>query len=381
MKNLAFIPVRGGSKSIELKNIKQFCGKPLVYWTAFACENCEEIDEVIIATDSEEIKNCVLAFGFKKISIYMREAENASDTSSTESVLLEYIQKKKPASHDALVLVQATSPFTSSENISDALKLYKKGYDSLLSCARSKRFIWNENGTPLNYDYNNRPRRQDFKGTLIENGALYINKIENIILHQNRVNGSIALFEMPEYTFTELDEPEDWYVGEKIMRKHSPLFKEPTKKNIRILLSDVDGVLTDAGMYYTENGDEFKKFNTYDGMAFEILRQNGIKGGIITKEDRQLVKRRALKLKLDYEYSGINNKLEILKEICDKEQISFSQVAYIGDDINDVEVLKVVGLAACPANARNEVKEIPGIIQLETSGGNGVIRELISHII
>ena len=134
-------------------------------------------------------------------------------------------------------------------------------------------------------------------------------------------------------------------------------------------------------MYYTENGDEIKKFSTYDGMAFALLREQCIKGGIITKENTELVKRRAKKMQLDYEFSGVNNKLEVLNEICAKEGIDYSNVAYIGDDINDIPVLSVVGLAACPSNAMKEVKDVANILHLNTKGGEGAIREFIQHII
>jgi len=152
---------------------------------------------------------------------------------------------------------------------------------------------------------------------------------------------------------------------------------------IKLFLSDVDGVMTDAGMYYTESGDEFKKFNTHDGMGFELLRNVGIKTGIITSENTQIVERRATKLKVDYLYQGKRNdgKLGAAKEICKQEGISLNEVAYIGDDINCLELLSHVGLAACPQNAVNAVKNIPNIIQLKTAGGNGAVREFIELIL
>ena len=152
---------------------------------------------------------------------------------------------------------------------------------------------------------------------------------------------------------------------------------------IKLFLSDVDGVLTDAGMYYTESGDEFKKFNTHDGMGFNLLKQAGIKTGIITTEQTNIVSRRAEKLKTDYVYQnvGFGGKLKAALEICEKENISMQEVAYIGDDINCIELLSAVGLAACPANATQKVKEIPGIIHLSKSGGEGVVREFIEMIL
>lgn len=109
---IAFIPVRGGSKSIPLKNIKDFCGKPLVYWSALALQNCSLVDKIIIATDSSKIEETVRSFKLNKLTVFRRSAENACDTASTESVMLEYINKVSLNLKDIFLLVQATSPLT-----------------------------------------------------------------------------------------------------------------------------------------------------------------------------------------------------------------------------------------------------------------------------
>ena len=121
---------------------------------------------------------------------------------------------------------------------------------------------------------------------------------------------------------------------------------------------------TFAGMYYTENGDEIKKFNTHDGMAFDLLRKTGIKTAIVTSEQTKLVERRAAKLKVDYLYQAKREggKLAAAIEMCQKENIGLNEVAYIGDDINCFDLLSNVGLAACPANAVRIIKDINGII-------------------
>ena len=144
---------------------------------------------------------------------------------------------------------------------------------------------------------------------------------------------------------------------------------------IKIFLSDVDGVLTDGGMYYTENGDEFKKFSCYDGMGMKLLQKKGFKVGILTSEDRLINRNRAEKLSLDYDFHGIENKFQFIKDFCEKENVKMSEIAYIGDDINCFELLSNVGIAACPTNAINNTKSIPNIILLKSSGGNGAFRE------
>lgn len=145
--------------------------------------------------------------------------------------------------------------------------------------------------------------------------------------------------------------------------------------SIKVFLSDVDGVLTDGGMYYTESGDEFKKFNCYDGMGMKLLQQRGFKVGILTSEDRKINRNRANKLNLDYQFHGIKNKLDFIVEFCDKENVDLSEIAYIGDDINCFDLLSKVGIAACPKNAIQKIKSIPNIIQLNSEGGYGAFRE------
>lgn len=383
MRTIAFIPVRGGSKSIPLKNIKLFCNKPLVYWNILALQECKDVDSIIIATDSQKIKELVLSFGFNKVNVYDRTSENASDSSTTESVMLEYLSNdNKISPKDSFILVQATSPLTVSNDFSNALNFFKSSkFDSILSGVRSFRFFWNDNGSPKNYDYKKRPRRQDFQGDFMENGAFYISKVSNILNSKNRISGKIGLYEMPSYTGFELDEPDDWIVMEKLMYKHV-LKTKIEKKKIKLFISDIDGVMTDAGMYYSETGDEMKKFNTHDGMAFQLLRESGVKTAIITSENTSIVERRAKKLKVDYLYQGKFNtgKLGAAKEICNDLEISLSDVAYIGDDINCFELLSNVGLKACPIDAQDKIKNIPNIITLDSKGGEGAVREFLKHI-
>ena len=221
MGNIAFIPVRGGSKSIPLKNIKILAGMPLVYWTANAANEASCIDKVIIATDSEKIKETVKELNLSKVEIYDRDKQNAQDTSSTESVMLEYIRYANLNPEDCFFLIQATSPLLKAKHI-DAMyqKFISEKADSALSCVRNKRFFWSEDGKSLNYDYKNRPRRQDFNGCMMENGACYINSVKNILKDKNRLSGKISVYEMPEYTAVEIDESDDFILVAKLIDKH-----------------------------------------------------------------------------------------------------------------------------------------------------------------
>lgn len=220
-KVIAFVPVRKGSLSIIGKNIKPIAGKPLVYWSLVQLQKSSSIDEIVVATDGIEIERVVKSFNFSKLKIYNRLADNATSTASTESVMLEYLERNFCSPETIFCLVQATNPFINSQLIDNAMLKFGNGeFDSLLSCVRIKRFFWNESGESLNYDYTLRPRRQDFNGVLMENGAFYINRVKNILKTKNRLSGKIGIFEMPEYSSYELDEPDDWVIVEKLLEMH-----------------------------------------------------------------------------------------------------------------------------------------------------------------
>ena len=381
--NIAFIPARCGSESIPFKNIKIICGKPLIYWSLLAITKSKNIDQIYVATDCDEIKDTVLDFNFGNVQIFDRSDTNASNTASTESVMLEFLENKRFSDEDLFVLVQVTNPFTSSNDFDDAIDTIKSSnkLDSILSCVEIKRFFWTKNGKPMNYNFNSRPRRQDFEGILMENGAFYINSVANIKKYKNRLSGNIHPYLMPEYSAVEADEEDDWLMLEKLMYKYV-VDKLPIKP-VKLFVTDVDGVLTDAGMYYDNKGNELKKFNTHDGMSFKLLRENSIKSAIITSEETNIVKNRSKKLNVNYLYQSVSGKkkLDVIKEICMKENIHLSEVAYIGDDINDLDALSIVGLAACPINATQSIKNIKNIIHLKKSGGNGAVREFVEIIL
>ena len=382
--NIAFVPARCGSQTIPFKNIKIICGKPLIYWALLALTKSKSIDQIYVATDCDDIKDVVVDFNFEKVQIFDRCDVNASNTASTESVMLEFLDGMNFSEEDLFILVQATTPFTSSDDFDNAINIIKSDseIDSLLSCVESKRFFWTKDGNAINYNYYKRPLRQDFDGLLMENGAFYINTVENIYKYKNRLSGNIHPYVMPEYTAIEADEEDDWLIIEQLMYKYI-INKQTRANSVKIFATDVDGVLTDAGMYYDNNGNELKRFNTHDGMAFNILKERGIITAMLTSEKTNIVKLRANKLQVDYLFQGVkgSEKLEALNKICVEKNMSLSEVAYIGDDINDYNVLSSVGFPACPKNAIANIKSIKGITHLSKSGGDGAVREFVELLL
>ena len=404
--NVAFIPVRGGSKSIPLKNIKEIHGRPLVYWTVAAACDCRAIDKVYVSTDSKDIKLCVEKFcsedydRFAKVNIIDRSPETATDTASTESAMIEFAKKHR---FDNIALVQATSPMLTGEDLDNGFNAFSApGTDSVISVVPQKRFIWgvdNEgNAKPQNYDFTKRPRRQEFEEYYVENGAFYITSRKDLLASACRLNGNVRISLMSEDTYYEIDEPSDWTVTEALMKKRDLVAagkdnagdeakkdseEKPEKEQkikYKMFLTDCDGCMTDAGMYYSEKGDELKKFNTRDGVAFRLLREKGIITGVITGEDVALNKRRCEKLKIDVLAQGCEDKVSCINRLCATYKIKPEEVVYIGDDLPDVDAVGFVGLGCCPADGSEAVKAVAKYVT-KAKGGEGVIREVAEMIL
>ncbi len=214
MKVVALIPLRGGSKSIPGKNIKMLAGKPLCFWVLEAALASPVITDIFISTDSEEIKKTVLQMD-NDLKLISRPAELATDEASTESTILHFMEHVE---FDILITIQATSPMLSAKDLVAAYKKFEESkLDSMLSAVRVKRFFWTDNAKPINYDPKNRPRRQDFLGTLMENGAFYITKRKILECYKCRLGGKIGIYEMNASTAVEIDEPEDWSLVERLL--------------------------------------------------------------------------------------------------------------------------------------------------------------------
>lgn len=213
----ALVPLRAGSKGIPKKNIKKIAGKPLCAWVLEAAAKSSLIDMTYVSTDSREIADIVENIGIG-IKIIDRPEAYATDEASTEAVMLHFMQH---INFDALVTIQATSPLLTSHDLDSAISLFKEtNYSSMLSAVRCKRFFWADDATPINYKPSNRPRRQDFSGTLMENGAFYITTRDCLEDNQCRLGGQIGIYEMRDSMATELDEPEDWQRVEQLLLKH-----------------------------------------------------------------------------------------------------------------------------------------------------------------
>ena len=211
MRIISFIPLRSGSKSIPLKNIKPIAGKPLAQWVIDASNKSKYINDTFISIDDKVISDSLI-----DCEIFWRSKETATDEASSESALIEFCEKLKK--DDIVVFIQATSPLLKSEEIDKGIEMVLSGdYNSVLSVVRQKRFIWNDDSTPT-YDLNNRPRRQEWDGYLVENGAFYISRVNDILNSKCRISGKIGMVECSEESYHEIDEPSDWVIVENLLK-------------------------------------------------------------------------------------------------------------------------------------------------------------------
>ena len=372
MRWVALLPLRGGSKSIPGKNLRTIAGRPLYAWSLEAALDSGCFDAVYVASDAAAIRDDARARFGSRIEVVDRAPENATDTASSESVMLEIAEKIEC---DVLALLQATSPLTRAEDFRAArARFERERLDSLVTGVDVKRFFWSHDGRALNYDPAQRPRRQDFAGTVMENGAFYFTRRALLVQTGSRLGGRIGVHVMHEECAAELDEPSDWPLIETLLRRRMTVAKD-----IRMLVVDVDGTLTDGGMYYDGKGEALKKFNTRDAKGMLMLRDAGVRVCVLTAENSAVVEARMRKLGITDYFPGVQDKLAWLKEQGARWQVALAQTAYIGDDLNDLESLRAVGLSFCPADAVPTVRSAVGYI-CSAAGGGGAVREVCDLI-
>lgn len=378
--NIGFIPLRKGSKGIPSKNRKFLLGRPLFSWALTEAEN-SVLDLVYVFTDDQYIKDYIINeyVDSEKIKVLARSEESATDSASTEFAMIEFI-KLTNIDYDTISLIQATSPLVTKIDINNCIQAINDGFESALTVTPIKRFFWNKNNEPINYDYNKRPRRQDVDFEYTENGACYTTTKKAFTDSKNRISGKIKLIKMSEESFYEIDEQHDFKIVEALLINRLKKNHFNSFDDIKLLCLDVDGVLTDGTSQYTSDGELSKNFSLFDGKGLELLRSKGIDVCIITSENSKIVKARVKKLKIESAFYGIKDKYRILEKILNHKQIKWSQVAYIGDDVNDLTNIIASGVSFCPKNGNINVKFYSSFL-LRNFGGNGAVREACDIIL
>ena len=379
MKIVGVIPARAGSKGIPGKNIQIIGGLPLIAWSINALNESKYIEHTYVSSDSENILNIASTFG---ASLIERPEEFSQDQSSTEDFLNHFILylESKQIYPDIIVYLQCTSPYSTSAHIEKILKILiaNPNLGCAFSALEDHSFLWsvdaNGDGYGLNHEaYSQRERRQDLKRQYKETGAIYAFRTEKYKSTKNRFCGKAVPVTIENSIPFEIDTPFDLLM----MRYLEPLYgaaklKKPIEK-CKALVVDFDGVLTNDKVMIDDSGRETVECSRADGLGTEILKKLGIKILILTREENNVVLKRAEKMKVEINH-GVKNKVEILKEWTTKNLLERSEIAYIGNDINDLECLMWVGFPFAPSDCNQALIEA-GIPRLQNKGGEGVIRE------
>ncbi|WP_319416108.1 cytidylyltransferase domain-containing protein [Marispirochaeta aestuarii] len=369
------IALRSGSKSIPDKNIRMFHEKPLFYWAAKAALDSGIFNGgLYIAVDSQRYSNIIHEW-LPDANVIFRPDYTATDEATVESLMLWFVEEH-PC--DILSLIQVTTPTVTPEDFQTAYRQFlDEKSDSLVTGVPFHRFIWKKSGIPINYDPVHRPRRQEFDDNIMENGSFYFTKTAVLKKHKSRLAGKISVYVMKDETGVEIDEPEDWEEAEKAFKQlRGQTQGEKGKKNLKVIVIDIDGTLTDGGMYYSSEGEHLKKFNTRDGAAIVAFRKLGWEIIVCTAESSPPVQKRMEKLQIQNYFQGISDKVAKLEKWMRGSSYSWDNIVFVGDGPNDLDIIRKSGLSFCPQDAHPFIKDAADIV-LQTNGGDGVLQEIL----
>lgn len=380
---LAVIPARGGSKGIPQKNIRMVAGKPLLAYSIEHAQQTSSITRTVVSTDDPEIANVARQYGAE---VSWRPGSISGDTATSESALLhvlDHLRDTDGYEPDLVVFLQATSPIRQPDDIQNALMVLQGEHaDALFSACPVHGFVWRREGdslTSLTYDYCNRQRRQDAPEDLIENGSIYIFKPWVLREYNNRLGGKIAVYRMHVLDSFQVDDPGDLRIQERLLALRRTWPSSVELSAIRLLVLDFDGVLTDNRVLVDQDGREGVLCHRGDGWGIARLKESGIAVMVISTERNPVVAARCRKLNIPYVQDS-DDKLSALQEVARQQQLDPDQIAYVGNDVNDLACMHWV---ACPIAVSDAVPEVHIAARLVTTkpGGWGAVYEVAGWIL
>lgn len=379
MTTVAIIPARGGSKQVPRKNLLRVGGVPLVARAVHAALAAAGIDLVVVSTDDAEIAEVAAAAGAR---VVRRPAELAGDTAASESAILHALDELTATGEniDVVAFLQATSPFIPSDALDEAVARVAQGQaDSVFSAYETYGFLWRWDASgaaiAINHDAAHRPRRQDREPHHLETGAFYVFGAEGFRRSRHRFFGRTEIAEVPEWTAIEIDDEQQLRIACALAALHEPQHPIPVKA----IVTDFDGVHTDDSAIVDADGGERVRVSREDGMGVALLRKAGLPMLILSSEVNPVVRARADKLKVPVLH-GIEDKASALGAWAQDNGLDLAEVAYLGNDVNDLPAMRVVGWPVAVANAHPLVREQARVV-LTREGGKGAVRELVERVL
>jgi N-acylneuraminate cytidylyltransferase len=339
-----------------------------------------EITRVVVSTDDPEIAEAARANGAE---VVLRPPEISGDHASSESALmhvLKHLEESEDYQPDLVVFLQATSPIRKPGDLDQAIrKLRTENADSLFSASRLNWFAWRIEGTdptPLNYDHRNRPMRQVAPLDVIETGSFYIFKPWVLTRTGSRLGGRVSVYMTDFIESLQIDEPEDLDLLASLLPRVEP---KPQLGDIQLLVLDFDGVLTDNYVWTDQHGNESVRCSRADSLGINRLQASGVEIVVLSTETNGVVAQRCRKLGIEC-FQGHHNKAAVLSQIVRTRGLDTAQVAYLGNDVNDLECLRYAGFPISVCDAHPEVKAIAKL-STQARGGDGAVREVCDLIV
>jgi len=370
---LGVIPARGGSKGIRRKNLMPFAGMPLIYWSIRDARESKLLRRFVVTTEDHEIADVSRSFGAEVLD---RPVELAKDDTTTIAVLQHVFESMPEVS--AVLLMQPTNPIRVDNLIDRVIEGYNSNdVDSVATGYMCRFWEWGSREVNL-------PRQVD-PGYFYDDGNLYILSREDVVAGRWCGRKQLPIYTEAKYHF-EIDEPIEAVAAEAVFYNLQTNGVENQEKNLadflpmlKLLVFDFDGVLTDNKVMITEEGKEAVVCDRADSWGLSLLKRKNVPMVICSTEKNPVVRKRAEKLNIEVIY-GINDKLKTFKGFCEERSISLDNVAYVGNDLNDLEIMSRVGFPIAPAKSDPKVKKIARYI-IPKDGGDGAVRHLADEIL
>jgi YrbI family 3-deoxy-D-manno-octulosonate 8-phosphate phosphatase len=374
---IAIIPARGGSERVPRKNLVRVAGLPLIAHTIRHARQAAGVAETYVSTDDDEIATVAREYGAE---VVRRPPALAGAQSTSEEALVHVLDERRGRGKDdpeLVVFLQATSPVRSSGDVDAAIRtLVEENADSVFSAAPDHRLLWRVEADaprPLNWELGRRPRSQELDGQWLENGSIYVFRPQVLREHGNRLGGKIALYPMEYWSSFELDSADDARLLEWILTSVRPP-EARWPERIALVAFDFDGVMTDNSVSVGAGGVETVHVSRGDGWGIARLREAGMPMIVLSTEAHPVVGERCAKLGLECR-QGLADKAAALRALLDERSIPASQVAYVGNDVNDLGCFELVGFPVAVADAEPALKTHAALV-LSREGGRGAVREL-----
>ena len=379
VETIAIIPARGGSKGVPGKNVARVGGVPLVVRAVRAAHASGAVDLVVVSTDDEAIAAAARDAGARVIA---RPADISGDTASSESALLHALDvlADDGIAPRVTAFLQATSPFIPADALGAGIAAVRGGRaDSAFSARESYEFVWRRDAdsaaSALGHDAAHRPRRQEREPHYVETGAFYVFTTDGFRRARHRFFGRTEIVEVPEATSIEIDDPAQLRTAQALAHLVAPA--EPIAATV--VVTDFDGVHTDDSAWVDAAGTEHVRVSRSDGMGVALLRRAGVPMLILSTEQNAVVRARAEKLQVEVVH-GVADKASVLRQWADDRGVDLAETAYLGNDVNDLAAMALVGWPIAVADAQPEVVAAARIV-LMRRGGDGAVRELADRIL